>query len=41
MNMSYGHRALEIAREAGSDNKVERYLKSEIMRLIRDLKLKE
>lgn len=41
MNMSYGHRVLEIAKEAGSDNKVERYLKSEIMRLIRDLKLKE
>lgn len=41
MNMSYGHRVFEIAKEAGSDNKVERYLKSEIMRLIRDLKLKE
>lgn len=41
MNMSYGHRVFEIAKEAGSDNKVERYLKSQIMRLIRDLKLKE
>ena len=39
MNMPYGHRALEIAREAGQDNKVQRYLKSEITKLIRDLKI--
>lgn len=41
MNMNYGHKALEIAREAGSDNKVKRYLKDEITRLIKDLKIKE
>ena len=39
MNMKYGHNVLEIAREAGSDNKVQRYLKSEITRLIKDLKI--
>lgn len=41
MNMNYGHKVLEIAREAGSDNKVKRYLKDEISRLIKDLKIKE
>jgi hypothetical protein len=39
MNMPYGHRALEIAREAGTDNKVQRYLKEEVKRLIKDLKI--
>lgn len=39
MNMKYGHRVLEIAREAGNDNKVQRYLGEEIKRLIRDLKI--
>ena len=39
MNMKYGHRVLEIAREAGKDNKVQRYLGEEIKRLIRDLKI--
>jgi len=39
MNMRYGHQVLEIAREAGTDNKVQRYLKQEITRLIRDLKV--
>ena len=39
MNMKYGHNVLEIAREAGSDNKVQRYLNSEITRLIKDLKI--
>jgi hypothetical protein len=39
MNMKHGHNVLEIAREAGSDNKVQRYLKSEITRLIKDLKI--
>jgi hypothetical protein len=41
MNMKYGHKVIEIAREAGSDNKVKRYLKDEIFRLIKDLKIKE
>lgn len=39
MNMRYGHRVLEMAKEAGSDNKVQRYLKSEVIRLIQDLKI--
>ena len=39
MNMRYGHNVLEIAREAGEDSKVQRYLKSEITRLIKDLKI--
>jgi hypothetical protein len=39
MNMKYGHRLLEIAKEAGQDNKVQRYLKSEVVKLIRDLKI--
>ena len=41
MNMKYGHNVLEMAREAGTDNKVQRYLKSEVVRLIRDLKIQE
>lgn len=39
MNMNYGHRLLEIAREAGQDNKVQKYLKNEVVKLIRDLKI--
>ena len=39
MNMKYGHRLLEIAKEAGQDNKVQRYLKSEVIKLIKDLKI--
>jgi hypothetical protein len=39
MNMRYGHRALEVAREAGGNNKVQRYLSQEVKRLIRDLKV--
>jgi hypothetical protein len=39
MNMKHGHRVLEMARGAGKDNKVQRYLKSEVVRLIKDLKI--
>ena len=39
MNMKYGHRLMEIAKEAGQDNRVERYLKSEVVKLIKDLKI--
>jgi hypothetical protein len=39
INMKYGHRLLEVAREAGQDNKVQRYLKSEVVKLIKDLKI--
>jgi hypothetical protein len=39
MNMRYGHHVLEIARDAGKDDKVQKYLKDEVSRLIRDLKI--
>jgi hypothetical protein len=39
MNMKYGHKALEIAKEVGPDNKVQRYLKEAIKRLIWELKI--
>lgn len=39
MNMNYGHRLLEIAKEAGQDNKVQKYLKNEVVKLIRELKI--
>jgi len=39
MNMKYGPAVLEMAREAGQDNKVQRYLKEEVKRLIKDLKI--
>ena len=38
-NMKYGHKVLEIAKEARGDKKVERFLEQEVMRLIKDLKL--
>jgi hypothetical protein len=40
MNMRHGHRTLEIAKDAQSDARVQRYLKEEVMRLIKDLKIK-
>jgi hypothetical protein len=39
MNMKYGHKAFEMAKDVGGDNKVQRYLKEEVKRLIRDLKI--
>ena len=39
MNMKYGHRMLEMAKEAGGDSKLQRYLKSEVVKLIKDLKI--
>jgi len=39
MNMNHGHKVLDMAKEANGDAKVQRYLKSEVMRLIKDLKL--
>ena len=39
MNMKYGHKVLEIAKEVGQDNKVQRYLKEEVKRLIKELKI--
>jgi len=40
MNMRHGHRTLEIAKDAQSDKKVQRFLKEEVIRLINDLKIK-
>ena len=40
MNMRHGHRVFDMAKEASSDTKVQRYLKSEVIRLIKDLKIK-
>lgn len=39
LNMKHGHKILEMAKDAGEDNKVQRYLKGEVMRLIKDLKV--
>ena len=39
LNMKHGHKILEMARDASTDNKVQRYLKSEVMKLIKDLKI--
>jgi len=38
-NMKYGHKVLEIAKDAKGDKKVQRYLKDEVVRLIKDLKI--
>jgi hypothetical protein len=40
MNMKHGHKLLDIAKDARGDKKVEKYLKEEVMRLIKDLKIK-
>ena len=39
MNMRHGHRVLDVARDATQDQRVQKYLKEGITRLIRDLKL--
>lgn len=39
MNMKYGHRLLEVAKESGTNNRVQKYLKSQAIKLIRELKL--
>ena len=41
MNMKYGHAVLEMARESGSNDKIQKYLKDEVSRLIKDLKIQE
>jgi hypothetical protein len=38
-NMKYGHKVLEIAKDAKGDKKVQRFLKEEVKRLIKDLKI--
>lgn len=39
LNMKHGHTVLEMARESGSNDKVQKYLTNEVSRLIRDLKI--
>ena len=39
MNMRHGHKLLDIAKDAKGDKKVEKFLKEEVMRLIKDLKI--
>ena len=39
MNMNHGHRVLEMARESGQSAQVERHLKKEVLRLIKELKV--
>ena len=40
MNMRGGSQVFEMAREASTDRKVQKYLQEEVVRLIKDLKLK-
>ena len=40
MNMRHGHKILDIAKDAQKDSKVQRYLREEVTRLIKDLKIK-
>jgi hypothetical protein len=40
MNMRHGNKLMDIAKEARGDKKVEKFLKEEVMRLIKDLKIK-
>jgi hypothetical protein len=39
MNMKNGHKLLDLAKDAQGDKKVQRYLKDEVVRLIKDLKI--
>jgi Prohead core protein serine protease len=40
MNMRHGHKVLSIAKDAQNDKKVQKYLREEVTRLIKDLKIK-
>ena len=37
--MRHGHKIMEMARESGEGDKVQRYLKEEVKRLIKELKI--
>lgn len=39
MNMRHGHRVIEMARDAGANQKVQKYLQEEVKRFIKDLKI--
>jgi hypothetical protein len=38
--MKYGHKTLQVAKEAQGNKKVEKFLREEVIRLIKDLKIK-
>jgi hypothetical protein len=40
MNMNGGHKILEMAKDATVEQKVQKYLKSEVVKLIKDLKIR-
>jgi len=40
LNMRHGHRVIEMARDAGTNQRVQKYLAEEVKRLIKDLKIK-
>jgi len=40
LNMRHGHRVIDMARDAGINQKVQKYLAEEVKRLIKDLKIK-
>ena len=40
LNMNHGHKVLEVAKEAQHDTKVQKYLKDEVLKLIRELKVR-
>jgi hypothetical protein len=37
--MRYGHKALDLAKDAQGNKKVQKYLKDEVVRLIKELKI--
>jgi len=39
LNMKHGHKALDVARDVQDNQKVQKYLKEQVTRLIKDLKL--
>ena len=39
MNMRHGHRVIDMAKDAGANQKVQKYLQEEVKRLIKDLKI--
>jgi hypothetical protein len=41
MNMKHGHRVLEMAGDSLVDNRVQKYLKEEVVRFIKDLRIQE
>ena len=40
MNMKFGHRTLEMSKESLEDQRIQRYLKEEVVRFIKDMKIR-